>query len=152
MQSGPGRNVCSYASILRSERIRASKAFCCSLSSAATFSRKTLTPFGFQNERRSFWAAPKVYDEVSSFFHADKIDEPILIVHGSDDANPGTEVTQSPRLFQAVRGNGGTTRLVMLPFEPHWYTARESNEHLVAETLNWFDKYVKNAAPREAKK
>ena len=112
---------------------------------------KTLTPFGFQNERRSFWAAPKVYDEVSSFFHADKIDEPILIVHGSDDANPGTEVTQSPRLFQAVRGNGGTARLVMLPFEPHWYTARESNEHLVAETLEWFDKYVKNAAPREAK-
>jgi len=113
---------------------------------------KTLTPFGFQNERRSFWEAPKVYDQVSSFFHADKIDEPILIVHGSDDANPGTEPTQSPRLFQAVRGLGGTARLVMLPFEPHWYTARESNEHLVAETLEWFDRYVKNAAPREAKK
>lgn len=113
---------------------------------------KTLTPFGFQNERRSFWKAPEVYDQVSTFFHADKINEPILIVHGSDDANPGTEVTQSPRLFQAVRGVGGTTRLVMLPFEPHWYTARESNEHLVAEMLEWFDRYVKNAAPREAKK
>ncbi|WP_434734751.1 alpha/beta hydrolase family protein [Chiayiivirga sp.] len=111
---------------------------------------KTLTPFGFQNERRSYWKAPQVYDQASSFFHADKIDEPILIVHGSDDANPGTEVTQSPRLFQAVRGNGGTARLVMLPFEPHWYTARESNEHFVAEMLAWFDKYVKNAAPRTA--
>ena len=109
---------------------------------------KTLTPFGFQNERRSFWAAPKVYDEASAFFHADKINEPILIVHGSDDANPGTEVTQSPRLFQAVRGLGGTARLVMLPHEPHWYTARESNEHFVAEMLTWFDRYVKNAAPR----
>ncbi len=109
---------------------------------------KTLTPFGFQNERRSFWAAPKAYDQSSAFFHADKIDEPILIVHGSDDANPGTEPTQSPRLFQAVRGNGGTARLVMLPFEPHWYTARESNEHFVAEMLAWFDRYVKNAAER----
>ncbi len=109
---------------------------------------KTLTPFGFQNERRSFWAAPKAYDEASSFFHADKINEPILIVHGIDDANPGTEPTQSPRLFQAVRGLGGTARLVMLPFEPHWYAARESNEHFVAEMLAWFDRYVKNAAPR----
>jgi len=111
---------------------------------------KTLTPFGFQNERRSFWAAPKVYGEASSFFHADKINEPLLIVHGSDDANPGTEVTQSPRLFQAIRGLGGITRLVMLPHEPHWYTARESNEHFIYEMLTWFDRYVKNATPRQA--
>ena len=107
---------------------------------------KTLTPFGFQNERRSFWAAPKVYDEASAWFHADKINEPLLIVHGADDANPGTEVTQSPRLFQAIRGLGGTTRLVMLPYEPHWYTARESNEHFVTEMLDWFDRYVKPEA------
>ncbi len=111
---------------------------------------KTLTPFGFQSERRSFWAAPKVYDQASAFFHADKIDEPLLIVHGSDDANPGTEATQSPRLFQAIRGSGGTARLVMLPFEPHWYTAQESNEHFVTEMLEWFDRYVKNAPPRGA--
>ncbi len=112
---------------------------------------KTLTPFGFQSERRSFWAAPQVYDQASTFFHADKVDEPLLIVHGSDDANPGTEALQSPRLFQAIRGNGGTARLVMLPFEPHWYTARESNEHFVAEMLAWFDHYVKGAGPRGAR-
>lgn len=111
---------------------------------------KTLTPFGFQNERRSFWAAPEVYAQASTFFHADKVDEPLLLVHGSDDANPGTEPLQSPRLFQAIRGNGGTTRLVMLPFEPHWYTAQESNEHFVAEMLEWFDRYVRDAGPREA--
>ncbi|MCX7555814.1 prolyl oligopeptidase family serine peptidase [Xanthomonadaceae bacterium JHOS43] len=111
---------------------------------------KTLTPFGFQNERRSFWGAPQAYDQSSAFFHADKINEPILIVHGSDDANPGTEPTQSPRLFQAVRGNGGTARLVMLPFEPHWFSARESNEHFVAEMLAWFDRYVKNAPARDS--
>ncbi|MCE7033274.1 prolyl oligopeptidase family serine peptidase [Lysobacter sp. GX 14042] len=109
---------------------------------------KTLTPFGFQNERRSFWDAPGVYDQASTFFHADKVDEPLLIVHGADDANPGTEALQSPRLFQAIRGTGGTTRLVMLPFEPHWYTARESNEHFVAEMLAWFDRYVRDAGPR----
>ena len=108
---------------------------------------KTLTPFGFQNERRSFWDAREVYDQASAFFHADTINEPLLIVHGSDDANPGTEPTQSPRLFQAIRGTGGTTRLVMLPFEPHWYTAQESNEHFVAEMLAWFDRYVKQAPP-----
>ena len=111
---------------------------------------KTLTPFGFQNERRSFWNAPEVYADASAFFHADEIDEPLLIVHGKDDANPGTETIQSPKLFQAIRGNGGTARLVLLPFEPHWYTARESNEDVVAEMLEWFDRYVKNAPPRAA--
>jgi dipeptidyl aminopeptidase/acylaminoacyl peptidase len=109
---------------------------------------KTLTPFGFQNERRSVWEAPDVYFKVSPFFVAEKVKTPLLIVHGMDDANPGTTPLQGVKLYEAVRGNGGTTRLVMLPNEPHWYTALESNEQLVYEMLNWFDKYVKNAPPR----
>lgn len=109
---------------------------------------KTLTPFGFQNERRSVWQAQDVYLKASPFFYADKIKLPLLLIHGEDDANPGTEPIQSRKLFQAIRGNGGTTRLVMLPHEPHWYTALESNEQEVAEMLAWFDRYVKNAAPR----
>jgi len=108
---------------------------------------KTFTPFGFQNERRSVWQAQDVYLKASPFFYADKIKLPLLLVHGEDDANPGTEPFQSRKLFQAIRGNGGTTRLVMLPHEPHWYTALESNEQLVSEMLNWFDTYVKNAPP-----
>jgi dipeptidyl aminopeptidase/acylaminoacyl peptidase len=111
---------------------------------------KTLTPFGFQNERRSVWQARNVYLEVSPFFYADKIKLPLLLVHGEDDANPGTEPIQARKLYQAIRGNGGTTRLVMLPHEPHWYTAMESNEQLVADMLKWFDTYVKNAPPRSA--
>jgi dipeptidyl aminopeptidase/acylaminoacyl peptidase len=113
---------------------------------------KTLTPFGFQNERRSVWTAQNVYLQASPFFSADKIKLPLLLVHGEDDANPGTEPVQSRKLFQAIRGNGGTTRLVMLPHEPHWYTAMESNEQLVAEMLKWFDTYVKNAPPKEVAK
>jgi len=113
---------------------------------------KDLTPFGFQNERRSLWQAPKVYEQASAFFHADRIKAPLLIMHGMDDANPGTEPIQSPKLFQAIRGLGGTTRLVMLPHEPHWYTAMESNEQEVYEMLSWFDKYVKNASPKAAAK
>jgi len=106
---------------------------------------KTLTPFGFQNERRSVWEAPDVYMKVSPFFVADKLKTPLLIVHGADDANPGTTPLQSSKLYEAIRGNGGTARLVILPHEPHWYAARESNEQLVYEMLRWFDKYVKNA-------
>jgi len=106
---------------------------------------KTFTPFGFQNERRSVWQAQDVYLKASPFFYADKIKLPLLLIHGEDDANPGTEPFQSRKLYQAIRGNGGTTRLVMLPHEPHWYTALESNEQEVAEMLAWFDRYVKNA-------
>jgi dipeptidyl aminopeptidase/acylaminoacyl peptidase len=109
---------------------------------------KTLTPFGFQNEQRSVWEAPDVYMKVSPFFFADKIKTPLLLVHGGDDANPGTIPMQSTKLYEAVRGNGGTARLVILPHEPHWYTAMESNEQLIYEMLRWFDKYVKNAPPR----
>jgi dipeptidyl aminopeptidase/acylaminoacyl peptidase len=110
---------------------------------------KTLTPFGFQNERRSVWNAQDTYLKVSPYFFANKMRAPLLIVHGSDDANPGTTPLQSELLYQAIRGNGGVTRLVMLPHEPHWYSAMESNEQLAYEELRWFDKYVKNAEPRK---
>ena len=112
---------------------------------------KTLTPFGFQNERRSVWKGQNVYLKVSPFFFADKIKLPLLIMHGADDANPGTTPLQSVKLYEAIRGNGGTVRLVMLPHEPHWYSAMESNEQLAYEELRWFDKYVKNA-PAKPKK
>jgi len=108
---------------------------------------KTLTPFGFQSERRTVWEAPEVYQKVSPFFFADKLKTPVLIVHGADDANPGTTPLQASKLYEAIRGNGGTTRLVMLPHEPHWYTAMESNEQLIYEMVQWFDKYVKDPAP-----
>jgi dipeptidyl aminopeptidase/acylaminoacyl peptidase len=111
---------------------------------------KTLTPFGFQNERRTVWEATDVYLKVSPFFYAHKLKTPILIMHGTEDANPGTTPLQSTKLYEAVRGNGGTARLVMLPHEPHWYTAKESNEHEVYEMLRWFDTYVKNAPPHSA--
>jgi dipeptidyl aminopeptidase/acylaminoacyl peptidase len=109
---------------------------------------KTLTAFGFQNERRSVWEAPDVYFKVSPFFSADKLKLPLLIMHGEDDANPGTTPIQAEKLYEAIRGNGGIARLVMLPHEPHWYSAMESNEQELYEMIQWFDRYVKNAPPR----
>ena len=109
---------------------------------------KTLTPFGFQNERRSVWEAPDVYMKVSPFFSADKLKVPLLIMHGAEDANPGTTPIQSVKLYEAIRGNGGTARLVLLPHEPHWYSALESNEQEIFEMVQWFDKYVRDAPPR----
>jgi len=109
---------------------------------------KTLTPFGFQSERRSVWKAQPVYLKASPFFFADKIKLPLLIMHGMEDANPGTTPLQAVKLYEAIRGNGGIARLVMLPHEPHWYAAMESNEQLAYEELRWFDRYVKNAPPR----
>lgn len=107
---------------------------------------RTLTPFGFQSERRTYWQARDVYMKMSPFNFADKINEPILLIHGEADNNSGTFPIQSERLYQAVRGNGGKVRLTMLPAESHGYAAQESIEHVLWETLTWFDKYVKNAA------
>lgn len=106
---------------------------------------RTLTPFGFQSERRSFWDAKEIYFSISPFMHANKIDEPLLLIHGEEDNNSGTFPMQSKRMFQAIKGNGGTVRLVMLPEESHGYRARESVLHTQAEMIEWFDKYVKHA-------
>ena len=111
---------------------------------------RTLTAFGFQSEMRSYWEAPDVYLKVSPFFHIDKLNEPLLLVHGEQDANPGTVTLQSQALFEAIRGNGGTARLVLLPYESHGYASLESNRQLVYEMLRWFDLYVKKAPPRKA--
>jgi len=103
---------------------------------------KTNQPFGFQAERRSLFEARDVYIQLSPTFFADKVNEPILIIHGDDDSNPGTLTFQSEIFFEAVRGSGGIARLVLLPFEDHGYRARESVEHVLWEQIRWFDKYV----------
>ena len=137
----------SHGALMTANLVAHSDLFRAGVATSGSYN-KTLTPFGFQSERRSVWEAPEVYRNVSTFFSADKLKTPLLIVHGADDANPGTTPLQASKLYEAIRGNGGTTRLVMLPHEPHWYAARESNEQLVYEMLSWFDKYVKNAQPR----
>ena len=106
---------------------------------------RTLTPFGFQSERRPYWQAKNIYHEISPFLHADKINEPMLMIHGENDNNSGTFPIQSKRMYQAIKGNGGTVRLCMLPFESHGYRARQSVLHTQAEMIDWLDKYVKNA-------
>ena len=113
---------------------------------------RTLTPFGFQSERRTFWEAPETYMKMSPFSYADKIKEPILLIHGELDNNSGTFPIQSERLYQAIRGNGGRVRLVMLPYESHGYEAKESIEHVIWETRDWFDRYVKNAGKEATNK
>ena len=106
---------------------------------------RTLTPFGFQSERRTIWQAPEVYLKMSPFMFADKIKTPMLLIHGEADDNSGTFPVQSDRMYQAVRGNGGVVRLVFLPHEAHGYRAKETIEHVLWEKFAWFEKYVKNA-------
>ncbi len=108
---------------------------------------KTMQPFGFQGERRSLFEARQQYIELSPTFFADQVNEPCLIIHGADDSNPGTLTIQSEVFYEAVRGAGGTARLVLLPYEDHGYRARESVEHVIWEQLRWFDMYVKGDQP-----
>ncbi|MBM3877579.1 MAG: S9 family peptidase [Verrucomicrobia bacterium] len=137
----------SYGAFMTANLLAHSDLFRAGIARSGAYNR-TLTPFGFQNERRTLWESPEVYLKMSPFMHADKVNEPLLLIHGQDDNNPGTFPVQSERLFQAVKGHGGVARLVLLPFESHNYEARESVEHTLAEMTAWFDKHVKNAAPR----
>jgi dipeptidyl aminopeptidase/acylaminoacyl peptidase len=134
----------SYGAFMTANLLAHSDLFKAGIARSGAYNR-TLTPFGFQDEERTFWQAQNIYTSVSPFFFADKIKEPILMIHGEADNNQGTFPIQSERLYAAIQGNGGTARLVMLPLESHGYAAKESIDHVLYEQSKWFDKYVKNA-------
>jgi dipeptidyl aminopeptidase/acylaminoacyl peptidase len=136
----------SYGAFMTANLLAHSDLFRAGIARSGAYNR-TLTPFGFQNEQRTFWQVPTLYGRMSPFFYADKINEPILLIHGEADNNSGTFPIQSERFYMALKGHGATVRYVTLPAESHGYQARESVLHTVAEMLNWADKYVKNAAP-----
>ena len=131
----------SYGAFMTANLLAHTDLFAAGIARSGAYNR-TLTPFGFQTERRSFWEVPAVYDQVSPFRYADRISAPILLVHGADDSNSGTFPVQSERLFQAIQGNGGTARLVILPLEDHGYVARESVLHVLAEQFAWLDRWL----------
>ena len=131
----------SYGGFMTANLLAHSDLFAAGIARSGAYNR-TLTPFGFQTERRTFWEAPNVYDRVSPLRYADQITAPILLIHGTDDNNSGTFPIQSQRLFEAIGGNGGTARLVMLPHEGHGYIARESVLHMLAEQFDWLDRWL----------
>jgi dipeptidyl aminopeptidase/acylaminoacyl peptidase len=138
----------SYGAFMTGNLLAHSDLFRLGLPRSGAYNR-TLTPFGFQAEERTLWEAPEIYFAMSPFMHAEKINEPILLVHGEADNNSGTFPLQSERMYGALKGHGATVRLVMLPHESHGYRARESVMHMLWETSTWLDRYVKNAEPRE---
>lgn len=139
----------SYGAFMTANLLAHSDLFRAGIARSGAYNR-TLTPFGFQNERRTIWQAPDMYIKVSPFMHANQIKAPILLIHGEADNNSGTFPIQSDRMYRAIKGNGGAVRYVTLPDEAHGYSARESIEHVLWEMLTWFDKFVKNAGPRLA--
>lgn len=139
----------SYGAFMTANLLAHSDLFQAGIARSGAYNR-TLTPFGFQSERRTFWEASDLYFAMSPFMHADQIDEPMLMIHGAADNNSGTFPVQSERMYHAVKGLGGKVRLVMLPAESHGYRARESVLHALAEMIEWFDRHVKKDGERRA--
>lgn len=137
----------SYGAFMVANLLAHSDLFKAGIARSGAYNR-TLTPFGFQGEERSFWEGQSTYASMSPFFHAEKINEPMLMIHGKEDPNSGTFPMQSERMFAALKGLGGNARLVMLPHEQHGYRARESLLHMLWEQHQWLDKYVKNTTPK----
>ncbi|WP_438270144.1 S9 family peptidase [Pseudoalteromonas galatheae] len=131
----------SYGAFMVANLLAHSDLFATGIARSGAYNR-TLTPFGFQGEPRNFWEAQNVYANMSPFFHAEKINEPMLMIHGEEDPNSGTFPMQSKRMFAAMNGLGGNARLVMLPEEGHGYKARESILHVLWEQEQWLDTYL----------
>jgi len=138
----------SYGAFMTANLLAHTDLFRAGIARSGAYNR-TLTPFGFQSERRTLWEAPDTYARLSPFFHADKIKEPLLLIHGEKDSNAGTFPMQSERLYQALQGHGAHARFVKLPAEDHGYRARESVLHCLAEMIEWFDAHVAGAPQAE---
>jgi dipeptidyl aminopeptidase/acylaminoacyl peptidase len=137
----------SYGAFMTANLLAHSRLFRAGFAESGAYNR-SLTPFGFQSERRTFWEVPDLYAKMSPFWYANQIKDPILLMHGEADDNSGTFPIQSERLYMALKGHGATVRYVTLPDEAHGYAARETLLDVLAERINWFDKYVKHAQPR----
>lgn len=133
----------SYGAFMTANLLTHCDLFAAGIARSGAYNR-TLTPFGFQSEERNYWEAPEVYNQMSPFMHADKMKTPLLLIHGNDDNNSGTFTMQSERYFNALKGFGAPTRLVLLPKESHGYSAKESILHVIWEQDQWLEKYVKN--------
>ncbi|MCC5919052.1 MAG: prolyl oligopeptidase family serine peptidase [Cyclobacteriaceae bacterium] len=133
----------SYGAFMTANLLTNSNLFAAGIARSGAYNR-TLTPFGFQREERTYWQAPEVYNAMSPFMSADRMKTPMLLIHGEADNNSGTFPIQSERYYNAIKGHGGIARLVFLPEESHGYRARESVLHMLWEMDTWLDKYVKN--------
>jgi dipeptidyl aminopeptidase/acylaminoacyl peptidase len=136
----------SYGAFMTANLLAHSDLFRAGIARSGAYNR-TLTPYGFQAEERTYWQAPEVYYKMSPFSYADKIKTPILLIHGEADDNQGTFPIQSERFYVALKGQGATVRLVFLPLEAHGYEAHESLSHMLWEMENWLDTYVKPEKP-----
>ena len=133
----------SYGAFMTANLLAHSDLFRVGIARSGAYNR-TLTPFGFQAEERTFWESPEVYFAMSPFMHADKVNEPILMLHGEADNNSGTFPLQSQRFYNALKGHGAKARLVMLPHESHGYASRESVLHTLYEMEAWLDRYLRD--------
>jgi dipeptidyl aminopeptidase/acylaminoacyl peptidase len=133
----------SYGAFMTANLLAHTKLFKAGIARSGAYNR-TLTPFGFQNEDRTFWEDSRLYYDMSPFMYADKITTPLLLIHGEMDDNSGTFPIQSERLYNAIKGNGGTVRYIVLPYEAHGYRGRENLLHMLYEQNAWLEKYVKN--------
>jgi len=138
----------SYGAFMTANLLSHSNLFAAGIARSGAYNR-TLTPFGFQSEERSYWDSPDTYNTMSPFMHADKMKTPLLLIHGVADNNSGTYPLQSERYFNALKGLGAPVRLVMLPKESHGYRAKESIMHMLWEQDQWLDKHVKNKKENE---
>ena len=133
----------SYGAFMTANLLAHSNLFAAGIARSGAYNR-TLTPFGFQSEERSYWEAPEVYNSMSPFMHSHTMKTPLLLIHGQADNNSGTYPLQSERYFNALKGLGAPVRLVMLPKESHGYSAKESVLHMLWEQDQWLEKHVKN--------
>ncbi len=110
---------------------------------------RTLTTMTFQSERRQLWDARETYLEMSPLLWANRVNGALLMYHGIEDENVGTNPMNAEHMFMALDGLGKPAALYMYPYEGHGPVAKETTLDMWARWTAWLDYYVKN--PKQPK-
>ena len=77
-------------------------------------------------------------DEISPLRHVDKVNIPILLIHGKDDTV--VDYSQSELMFEALKSAGKDVELVPLPHEDHWLLSGATRLKMLQATMDFLAK------------
>ncbi|HEV8150584.1 MAG TPA: prolyl oligopeptidase family serine peptidase, partial [Gemmatimonadales bacterium] len=72
-----------------------------------------------------------------------KLKAPLLLIQATADDSSGTFPSELERLYFALKDQGVTLRLVVIPGERHGYAARESAWEVMYEMVGWLERYLR---------
>lgn len=90
------------------------------------------------------WSNPELFTKQGSLFNADKINTPLLLLHGTADTN--VPIGESIQLYNALRILGKTVEFIRVDGEDHFIADVPKRILWHNSIMAWFERWLKNDA------